>query len=643
MFTTTGLFKSIPCPRAEECEALNCIFSHDPQVLLAKKPEATGQTSAKQSTHKTDYPEPAPKRRKVDGIAAFTPSLSSIANAAPVAPPGSSVKADSNKLNGSTKTIQPGLPQTLKKTITPPTKTTQTPSTSAKKTVAVNGTKAKSQATTKETLNPRMLASAPTGHDKRTLYLRYLHEQMKRLNDLVSTSDRPDKDSLYLDEQELIKTSLDEEKQLAFDNPTVYGNVIKQRIGKYKKMSLEDWITHVKTKVFAARQPATKDKSVPKAIVTNLTAGQEVKLLADLGTSEDTLTKLGFVLTPPTSKEIEDREFMVAQCARYEVCDRCKTRFQVFPSRRETDGVLTTNGPCVHHWGKMRYPKREKTDKITGSKDPVYICCGEFLNAPGCTTSDSHVFKMVEPARMASVMQFVHTPENAQPKKDPKGRPVKAVTFDCEMGYTVYGLELIRLTAVTWPDGEELIDVLVQPKGTILDFNTRFSGVDAETFKQATTWTSDMPPLPINDDTTLWSQDKKPKLPLVPGPELARAIFCSYITPSTPLIGHALENDMNSIRLCHPVIVDTIALYPHPKGLPIRYGLKQLTLTYLGRDIQTGGAAGHDSLEDARATGDLVRVKVGKTWEGMEKKGWRWNGEELVGPGEQDGATGAAS
>jgi len=49
-----------------------------------------------------------------------------------------------------------------------------------------------------------------------------------------------------------------------------------------------------------------------------------------------------------------------------------------------------------------------------------------------------------------------------------------------------------------------------------------------------------------------------------------------------------------------------------------------LTKQILGRDIQTGhGAAGHDSKEDAIATGDLVRWQVAKKWKEMKRAGWK--------------------
>ena len=59
--------------------------------------------------------------------------------------------------------------------------------------------------------------------------------------------------------------------------------------------------------------------------------------------------------------------------------------------------------------------------------------------------------------------------------------------------------------------------------------------------------------------------------------------------------------------LVHTLVVDTSTLYPHFFGLPYRRSLKSLAKSYLKRDIQTGT---HDSLEDARASLELVLCKV---------------------------------
>ena len=240
--------------------------------------------------------------------------------------------------------------------------------------------------------------------------------------------------------------------------------------------------------------------------------------------------------------------------------------------------------------------------------------------AAGCTTTATHVFKTTDPKRLAGVLNFAATPPNPAVPAD------RAVSFDCEMGYTVRGLELIRLTAVTWPDGADLIDVLVRPVGEILDLNTRYSGVRPEDMVKAELLGPGEDPRPAFAPAPATNGDADPTNPppaprrilkLVPSPRAARDLLFSVIAPTTPLIGHGTENDLHAVRVVHPTVGDTALLYPHRRGLPARNGLKQLTETHLGRRIQLDHPApktddpsappeplGHDSAEDARAAGE---------------------------------------
>lgn len=73
--------------------------------------------------------------------------------------------------------------------------------------------------------------------------------------------------------------------------------------------------------------------------------------------------------------------------------------------------------------------------------------------------------------------------------------------------------------------------------------------------------------------------------------------------------------------MIHPFIVDTSILYPHPRGPPLKSSLKWLSQKYLSREIQKGhGTSGHNSIEDARATLDLVKQKC--------EKGPKWGSSE---------------
>lgn len=453
-----------------------------------------------------------------------------------------------------------------------------------------------------------------------------------------------------LSPQDLIWLALDEEQRMATDKPSVYQNIIKNRIMTYKRMTPGQWrderVAECKKKEAQASAAAkTPRKSVlgpPKVIETGLTPEQEVNLLTHLHTPIDGLAKWGYVPTVPREEDIAKAREGEEASLGYEVCDRCTTRFQVFPGRRESDGALTTGGKCVHHPGRLYYPERAfgDTDKPTRR----YRCCQQVAGeSSGCVSGSSHVFKTTSPARLASLIQFAETPANPLVPKD------RAVCFDCEMGYTVRGLELIRLTATSWPDGKELLDVLVRPVGEILDLNSRYSGVWPEDLVNAKPWSAEKT---IRADEQTKQKQKEPavdvdpktrkKMQIVSSPVAARDLLFSLISPETPLIGHGLENDLNAVRIVHPTLIDTILLYPHRRGLPMRHGLKMLMETQLNKIIQVeevdGKTTGHDSAEDARAAGELVRLKVQEKWAAMKGDGWSLVEGEFVPPGGKKGA-----
>lgn len=81
------------------------------------------------------------------------------------------------------------------------------------------------------------------------------------------------------------------------------------------------------------------------------------------------------------------------------------------------------------------------------------------------------------------------------------------------------------------------------------------------------------------------------------------------ITPHTILLGHSLENDLSSMKIRHPLVIDTALLFPHAKGRPSKPSLKFLSGKWLAREIQNKGGEGHDSEEDARACLDLLKRK----------------------------------
>ena len=471
-----------------------------------------------------------------------------------------------------------------------------------------------------------MLAHAPATHGSRTAILQKLHSAMTALNEKLRKDKHSSNRCFVLTPDELITMALDEEEKFARDSPSVYSNVIKLRIVKVTKMGIDEWtkevMSHLNARYYKIN-PIQKPQAIPMPINTGLTPAEEIAVVSQLVTPLAGLELHGYVTKPPTNADIEIAKRGVDESKGWEKCDRCGQRFQVFPGRRE-DGTLASGGCCNYHPARPVYPQRKKTDHVTGPSQPYFPCCSEALGtSTGCTRAETHVFKVSEAKRLASILQFQTTP--SQPGKG----PLEPVSIDCEMGYTTLGLELIRLTAVSWPKGSTLLDVLVRPMGEILDLNTRFSGVTQQHYASTIPYGTSMPNThsPAGDET----KKTNPPLQLVQSPAEARELLLKLLQPETPLIGHAIDNDLNACRIIHPTVIDTVLLYPHPKGLPIRLSLKALVQRHLGRDIQVGDN-GHDSKEDSIATGDLVRVKVGEKWKELKKKGQKIEGGRLVCP-----------
>lgn len=630
VFTPTNLFKGIFCPYATQCSLTNCIFSHDQSPKDSENPNPASSSAAQTAdVAALESPgEPALKRRKITyaRLEDKPPSRAEKIRSELATSRRETAKSSSTGLHS-----EQSLSSLTRSVTPPPTNGTSRSSqiggnirrTDKNNLNNIKATSSSTGAEVKEGLNPRLVSNDPVGHAKRSLYLKHLHAEMVRLNSSVSDA------AAMLSEQQLIKMALDEEEGVAKEQPLVYANIVKQRIALYKKMKADAWTAHVKAKL-EKDKPKLVDGRDAKPIHTGLSAKEELLILPYLVANQTGLEKFGYVTSPPTDVQIAEATAAVEASMHFEVCDRCSARFQVFPDR-SSDGHLTSNGPCRHHPNKKVFPHKTKGDIVSGlPKEPYYPCCNHFVGSPGCTQTENHVFKTSSAARLAATLPFITTPENDTPAVDQHGQAVNAVTFDCEMGYTTQGLELIRLTAVSWPSGDELVDVLVRPLGTIIDLNSRFSGVWPETFSNAIPY-SQFQASNSKDSSLHGSQSASP-LPIVDDPQSARALLCSFLTPKTPLIGHAIDNDLNTVRLCHPSIIDTVLLWPHPRGLPIRYGLKMLSSNYLDRRIQTGGDRGHDSLEDAQATGDLVRFKIGERWKVLHSTGWRIEGDQLVPP-----------
>ncbi|KAJ9441634.1 Small RNA degrading nuclease 5 [Diplonema papillatum] len=163
----------------------------------------------------------------------------------------------------------------------------------------------------------------------------------------------------------------------------------------------------------------------------------------------------------------------------------------------------------------------------------------------------------------------------------------RIVCLDCEMCLTKNGHELTRISLVDWK-GAVLYDELVRPEAEITDYLTQFSGITPAMLTNVTTRLRDV----------------------------QNHLLTNNIFSETLILGHSLENDMKALRLIHTNIVDTTILYPHFQGPPYKSALRYLTNKYLNRSVQgarnaSGGVVpGHDSVQDAIAALDLVKLKL---------------------------------
>ncbi|KAJ3488366.1 hypothetical protein NLI96_g2903 [Meripilus lineatus] len=245
-------------------------------------------------------------------------------------------------------------------------------------------------------------------------------------------------------------------------------------------------------------------------------------------------------------------------------CERCNEQFKV-KRKEEAD-------PCRYHWG------RPYTRTANGEKRRLYNCCYRTMEDEGCERGP-HVFYESDPEQL-------HRRHAFSPTRKPRSAgdsALEAVALDCEMIYSTGGMRVARVSVVD-SAGKEIFDEIIRmDEGVeVIDFNTRFSGITPESYASAVS-----PLASIRESLDV------------------------FINSNTIIIGHALENDLKTLRMIHHRCVDTAVMFPHKLGAPYRRALRDLAKEHLGKTIQRGGGTvGHSSVEDSIATLDLVRWRV---------------------------------
>ena len=209
----------------------------------------------------------------------------------------------------------------------------------------------------------------------------------------------------------------------------------------------------------------------------------------------------------------------------------------------------------------------------------VWLCCGK--DDKGCVHADHHEYMNLEPETIAKYKQYGPTPKNL------RGLPRrKAVALDCEMaGVEGNRNELIQVCVVDYVTGDVLLDTLVEPLGKVVDWRTRCHGVTVDVMRDAV------------------AQGKTLK-----GWKEARRELWTFIDWDTVIVGSALHNDLDVLGIIHSNIVDSELLASKEIG-PLcsqNWGLKTMCDELLRIPIQMKGKSGHECLEDAFASREIV-------------------------------------
>ncbi|BGP08277.1 RNA exonuclease 3 [Rhodotorula toruloides] len=280
----------------------------------------------------------------------------------------------------------------------------------------------------------------------------------------------------------------------------------------------------------------------------------------------DTLRKFSYVVEVPPGPG-GDR---LTEVGNPIVCERCKKEWVVSSTLTEEDKQA-----CHYHFGRI------VTEKVAGVRQRVYSCC-PAVGAPPCQVGP-HVFKDEDPAVLHSRVPFITSASLRQTASLDHPSSVDICALDCELVYTTAGMSLARVTVLS-STGSILLDEHIRPPTgvTILDLNTRFSGVQDEDLEKAV--------LDVNG---------------------VRKALAQFVDEKTVFVGHGLENDLKALRLVHTRVIDTAILFPHPNGGTWRHSLRNLTKDILKKFIQEGDPTiGHSARDDAEAALELVRWKV---------------------------------
>jgi DNA polymerase III epsilon subunit-like protein len=144
--------------------------------------------------------------------------------------------------------------------------------------------------------------------------------------------------------------------------------------------------------------------------------------------------------------------------------------------------------------------------------------------------------------------------------------------------------EAILLCVTDYVTGAVLLNRFVSPRERITHMRSSIHGISKSTL----------------DNTISQGQ-------ALSGWDGARSELFKYIDDHTILVGHALQHDLDALRLIHPRVVDPGILSRNAVGIRrMQWGLQTLCSELLGVEIRKNKGGIHDCLEDVLATREVV-------------------------------------
>ncbi len=255
--------------------------------------------------------------------------------------------------------------------------------------------------------------------------------------------------------------------------PNIYKSSALLAINKLKKESIdagnvntpkEKTISHdvmlagkqgMKYSWSAQSKSKVSESSSSLTTIDNCSSTKAYKLVADCQLNEEQLRENGFprastrrgmakmYTTKPSKPPLENERY----------CSRCSKVFVL-----DDYDDLHCVDMCNYHLKRSGYRR--------GCADNIYYCCQQSAGSDGCCFGNYHVSDYIDFDNLVGYVTTMDPEDDYEPsKKD-------MFALDCEMCYTTVGMELTRITVVSF-DEKVVYDTLVKPENRVIDYNTK--------------------------------------------------------------------------------------------------------------------------------------------------------------------------